>query len=268
MWARLRHPEWQTGGARPEGDTVTMQNIDRRTMLCAVAGGVLAAMTGAPGAGASPTRWNIPSGPVSAPIAVLSRLPGEGDRIALTVDDGASIPVVAAFAQFARDSGTQLTFFVNGANASWSVNAPALRRLVDSGQVQMANHTWSHPNLGRMGLSAVADQIRRNADFLRNTYGRDGTPYFRPPFGVHNGDIDRIAADQGYTSITMWSGDVGDSAPENEASLIAHATNSFQPGQIVLMHANLPAVTRCYGQLLELIHGRNLQTVTLQEVFA
>jgi peptidoglycan/xylan/chitin deacetylase (PgdA/CDA1 family) len=244
-----------------------MPYIDRRAMLCAIAGGVLAAIARAPVVGASPIRWCIPLGPVPAPAGVLTRVPGEGNRIVLTVDDGVSTPVVGAFAQFAQDSGTRLTFFVNGANPSWSVNAPALKPLVDSGQVQMANHTWSHPYLTRMGLSAVADQIRRNADFLRNTYGADGTPFFRPPFGAHNADIDRVAADQGFTSITMWSGDVGDSAPENESSLVARATKSFQPGQIVLMHANLPTITRCYGQLLELIHSRNLQTATLKEVF-
>ncbi|HEY3995734.1 MAG TPA: polysaccharide deacetylase family protein [Mycobacterium sp.] len=243
-----------------------MPYIDRRTMLCAVAGGVLAAMTRTPSATASPLRPPIPLGPV-APSIVITRLPGDGNRIALTVDDGASVPVVGAFAQFARDSGTRLTFFVNGANPSWAANAPALRPLVDSGQVLMANHTWSHPRLDRIGQGAAADQIRRNADFLRNTYGSDGTPFFRPPFGVHNPDIDRVAADQGYTSITMWSGDVGDSAPENEANLMNRATNSFQPGQIVLMHANLPTVTHCYGQLLDLIGSRNLQTVTLRDAF-
>lgn len=243
-----------------------MPYIDRRTVLCAVAGGVLAAMTGAPVVGAAGPRWQIPLGPV-APTIVLTRVPGEGNRIALTVDDGASTAVVSAFAQFARDSGTRLTFFVNGANASWSANAPALRPLVDSGQVQMANHTWSHPRLDRIGLTAAADQIRRNADFLRNTYGSDGAPFFRPPFGVHNPDIDRVAADQGYTLVTMWSADVGDSAPENESSLMARATNSFQPGQIVLMHANLPTITHCYGQLLDLIRSRNLQTATLRDVF-
>jgi len=237
-------------------------------MLSAIAAGVLAIITRAPVAAAFPIRLNIPMGPVPAPAVVITRVPGGDNRIALTVDDGVSTPVVAAFAQFARDSGTRLTFFVNGANPSWSVNAPALRPLVDSGQVQMANHTWSHPYLNRMALTAAGDQIRRNADFLRTTYGADGTPFFRPPFGVHNGDIDRVAADQGYTSITMWSGDVGDSAPESESSLVARAAQSFQPGRIVLMHANLPTITRCYGPLLDLIHSRNLQTTTLREVFA
>jgi peptidoglycan/xylan/chitin deacetylase (PgdA/CDA1 family) len=244
-----------------------MNNMDRRTMLCAVAAGVLAALSRAPAAGAAPVRWKIPLGRVPAPAGVLTRLPGDGNQLAFTVDDGASVPVVAAFAQFCRDSGTRLTFFVNGVNSSWSANAPALRPMVDSGQIQMANHTWSHPYLNRLGLGAVTDQIARNADFLKTTYGADGTPFFRPPFGVHNADIDRVAADLGYSTITMWSGSVGDSLPENETSLIANAGRSFQPQQIVLAHANLPTITHCYGQLIDIINSRNLQTVTLNDVF-
>lgn len=248
-------------------DNTHMEQVDRRTMLCAIAAAVLAAMTRTPAALGAPIRWSIPAGRLPAPSGALIQLPGGGNQLALTVDDGASVPVVDAFARFCRDTGTRLTFFVNGANPSWSVNAPALRPMVESGQVQMANHTWSHPYLNRMSLDAVADQIRHNADFLRSTYGSDGTPYFRPPYGVHNADIDKVAADQGYTTVTLWSGDVGDSRPENEASLIAHAARSFQPQQIVLIHANLPTVTHCYDQLLDLIHNRGLQTVTLNDVF-
>jgi peptidoglycan-N-acetylglucosamine deacetylase len=40
----------------------------------------------------------------------------------------------------------------------------------------------------------VADQIRRNADFLP-TYGVDGTPYFRPPYGRHTPTTHQIVAD-------------------------------------------------------------------------
>ena len=236
-------------------------------MLCAIAAVFLAATSRAL-ASAAPVRWKIPLGKMPAPAGMLTRLPGDGNQMALTVDDGVSVPVVGAFAQFAHDTGTRLTFFVNGAHSSWSVNAPALRPMVDSGQIQMGNHTWSHPYLNRMGLSAVGDQISRNTDFLKNTYGVDGTPFFRPPYGVHNADIDRVAADLGYTTITMWSGDVGDSRPENETSLVANAGKSFQPQQIVLIHANLPTVTHCYPQLIDMIHGRNLQTVTLKDVFA
>jgi peptidoglycan/xylan/chitin deacetylase (PgdA/CDA1 family) len=244
-----------------------MPTVDRRTVLCAIAVTVLAAAGRAAAAGATPARWNVPLSRMPAPTGVLTRLPGDGNQLALTVDDGASVPVVGAFAQFCHDTGTRLTFFVNGRNTSWSVNAPALRPMVESGQIQLANHTWSHPYLNRLTLTEVADQIRRNADFLRNTYGSDGAPFFRPPYGVHNINIDRVAADHGYRTITMWSGDVGDSRLESETSLIVNAGKSFQPQQIVLTHAIVPTITHCYAQLLNIIQSRGLRTVTLNDVF-
>ena len=60
---------------------------------------------------------------------------------------------------------------------------------------------------------------------------------------------------------------VGDSLPETPANLVACATRSFVPQQIVLAHANLPTITHCYDQLSQLITGRNLRTVTLNDVF-
>ena len=61
-------------------------------------------------------------------------------------------------------------------------------------------------------------------------------------------------------------GTVGDSLPE-QANLVACAQRSFAPQQIVLAHANLPTITHCYAQLEQLITSRNLQTVTLNDVF-
>src|ERR1700739_2158539 len=94
-----------------------MRPIDRRTLLCGITIGVLAAASRSPAARAFPTE--------RPPPGVLTQLPGNGNQLALTIDDGASAQVVGAFADFCRDSGTRLTFFANGANGSWSVNAPA-----------------------------------------------------------------------------------------------------------------------------------------------
>lgn len=232
--------------------------MDRRSLLRMAAFSVLAAA-------AKPAVAHADR--VPPPFGVLERLPGEGNRIALTIDDGTSTAVVAAFAQFCRDSGVRLTFFPNGVNPSWTVNAPMLRPMVDSGQIQMGNHTWSHPKLTQIGLSAVADQLQRNADFLRNTYGTDGAPFYRPPYGLHNADVDRVAADHGYSTVTLWSTHIGDSRPENETQLVSFASRNFNPQQIVLGHANLAPITHTYSQLVDIIQSRGLQTVTLNDVF-
>jgi peptidoglycan-N-acetylglucosamine deacetylase len=50
--------------------------------------------------------------------------------------------------------------------------------------------------------------------------------------------------------------------------LIANASQSFQPGQIVLAQANLPTITHCFDQLQGIIQSRNLQPVTLADAFS
>ena len=247
-----------------------MESLDRRTLLRGVAISVLIAMakpnspavadTG-PGPGGD-TPGRAPGNP-----GVVTRLPGTGNQLALTFDDGTNTAVVATLAQFCRDSGARLTFFPNGVNPTWTVNADLLRPMVDSGQIQLGNHTWSHPKLTQLSKDAVAEQIQRNADFLRNTYGTDGAPYFRPPYGLRNVETDSIAADLGYSTIALWSATIGDSRPENEQQLLGNASAAFQPQQIVLGHANLPPITHTYAQILDIIHSRGLQTVTLADAF-
>jgi len=143
-----------------------------------------------PGA-AQPAGAFAPSTPpppitrVPAPRGVITALPGTGNLLALTVDDGTSSDVVAAYTKFCTDTGVRLTFFVNGANRSWTDNAPALRPLVESGQVLLANHTWSHPDITTLSRTALREEITRNDTFLRSTYGITGLPFFRPPYGHH-----------------------------------------------------------------------------------
>ena len=119
-----------------------------------------------------PRRRPAPEIPLPGP-GVLSVLPGDGDLLALTVDDGVNTDVVRLYTQFAKDTGIRLTFFVNGTYRSWTDNAALLRPLVDSGQIQLGNHTWSHPDLTTLSAARIGDEITRNHTFLKNTFGVD-----------------------------------------------------------------------------------------------
>ncbi|PXX65498.1 peptidoglycan/xylan/chitin deacetylase (PgdA/CDA1 family) [Nocardia tenerifensis] len=208
-----------------------------------------------------------PGGPKTPiPAATITALPGPGSGMALTVDDGASPEVVGAYIKFARDTGARFTFFVTAYYDSWTIHRDALRPLADSGQIQLANHTWDHPDLTKLAAGAVASQLERAKTFLRNTFGVDGAPYYRPPFGRHNATVDKVAADLGYTVPTMWYGSLSDSGVITEEYLIECARKYFHPQTIIIGHANAPAVTHCYGQLVDIIKERNLSMVTLNDV--
>jgi peptidoglycan/xylan/chitin deacetylase (PgdA/CDA1 family) len=206
--------------------------------------------------------------PVDPPTGVVSRLPGEGTALALTIDDGVSEEVVGAYAQLAADTGVRLTFFPNGRYRSWTRHAAALRPLVDSGQVALGNHTWSHPDLTKLADADVAAEIARNRDFLQNTFGAGGTPFFRPPYGAHDERVDRIAADQGHPTVALWDGTLGDNKLLSGAEIVGYAQKWFTAQSIVIGHANHPPVTTVYGQLLDLLRERGLRTVTLADVWA
>jgi len=214
----------------------------------------------------------LPPPPLGARVPLpgggaLSKIPGQGDLLALTVDDGVNSEVVRAYTQFAKDTGIRLTFFVNGVYKSWTENLDMLRPLVDSGQIQLGNHTWSHPDLTTLPKDQIAQKIGRNDQFLKKTYGIGAKPFWRPPYGKHNAAVDAVAADFGYTVPTLWSGSLSDSTVITEDYIVQMADKYFTPQSIVLGHLNHQPVTHVYPQLVEIIRDRDLRTVTLNDVF-
>jgi peptidoglycan/xylan/chitin deacetylase (PgdA/CDA1 family) len=214
----------------------------------------------------------LPPPPPSARVrlpggGVLSQLPGKGDLLALTVDDGTNSEVVRAYTQFAKDTGIRLTYFVNGTYDSWTDNLALLRPLVESGQIELGNHTWSHPDLTTLSKGEIAKQLMRNDEFLKKTYGVGAKPYWRPPYAKHNADVDAVASDLGYSVPVLWSGSLSDSTLITEEYIVKMADQYFTPQSIVIGHLNHLPVTHVYPQLVEIIRARNLRTVTLNDVF-
>jgi peptidoglycan/xylan/chitin deacetylase (PgdA/CDA1 family) len=228
---------------------------------CTVNGQPRVAQAASAPAPAVVNRFPLPGG------GELSSLPGDGDLLALTLDDGVNSDVVRAYTQFAKDTGVRLTYFVNGRYASWTENKDLLRPLVESGQIQLGNHTWAHPDLATLPKDQVIDQLRRNHQFLTREYGVDARPYFRPPYGSHNPVVDGIAAELGYTVPTMWSGSLEDQNIIAETEIVKMADKYFNPQAIVIGHLNHLPVTHVYDQLVDVIRSRQLRTVTLDDVF-
>ena len=235
-----------------------------------------AALRGQLGTGHAPTGGaeNAAAPPVVEVISsggptILDRLPDTpgSRRFALTVDDGVSTEVLSAYVDFVVAARIRVTFFVNGVYDSWTVVRPKLAPLVESGQVQLGNHTWNHPNITKLAAAQITDELERNEAFLHNTYGVSGRPYFRPPYGDHDARTDALTSSLGFDRTVLWYGSLGDSSIVTPAQLVSAARQWFAAGRIVIGHANHDAVTHVYPQLLDLIRSRALQTVTLRDVF-
>ena len=205
---------------------------------------------------------------VPAPYGTIDRLPGEGSLLAWTIDDGTDAAVITAYAAFAAATGIRLTMFVTGTYFAWDENVATLAPLIASGQVQLANHTWSHPDLTTLDDAGIADELQRTHDFIGESFGVDARPYFRPPFGFHDERVDAVAAGLGYTVPTLWYGSLSDSAELSPEKIVELANQWFLPQHIIIGHLNWKPVTTVFDQLRSIIVDRGLTTVTLNDVFS
>lgn len=214
------------------------------------------------------TRQGVPQlARVPAPHSAITGLPGDGSLLAWTADDGTSSAVVGAYAAFAARTGLRFTLFATGTYGAWREQQAALAPLVASGQVQLANHTWSHPDLTSLSDQGIRDELQRTHDLLGELYSVDARPFYRPPFGYYDDRVIRVAAEIGYTTPTLWYGSLSDSGLVSEQLIVDLAHQWFLPQHIVIGNLNFEPVTHVFPQLHEVIRQRELTTVTLNDVF-
>src|SRR5256885_3206263 len=95
---------------------------------------------------ASPTNPKAPPTPTEPPITFNS-VHVDGPYIALTFDDGPNATLTPKLLDLLAARHLKATFFVVGQNAA--DHPEILKRAVREGH-EIANHSWSHPNLGKM----------------------------------------------------------------------------------------------------------------------
>jgi peptidoglycan/xylan/chitin deacetylase (PgdA/CDA1 family) len=202
----------------------------------------------------------LPGGPV-----VIREGPSTTNQIALTVDDGYCAGCVAAYTDFAERTGICLTFSPNGTyGPAWEPQAATLARLVERGQLQIINHTFTHQGLIGAGTSVVREELERNEAWIGSTFRTTSRPWWRPPYGQFDDAVQDAAAELGYDRLVMWNGSYADAQLVTPEFLLAQASQAFRPGGIVLGHANHPTVLSLFGPLVEMLHQRDLQPVTLR----
>ena len=194
-------------------------------------------------------------------------LPGEGKYIAWTVDDGADPEVVRAYAEFSRRTGTRLTFFINGQYPAFRQHRDLLLPLVKSGQLQIANHTYSHAALTSLTDEQIVQELTRNDEEIRRLFGVSSKPYFRPPYGYYDARVLAAAASCGFTRPVLWYGSLADSSNISSAEVYAYAEKYALAQHIVIGHLNYRGVVSELDRIRELLDRRGLTTVTIRDYY-
>lgn len=205
----------------------------------------------------------------AANVRAISELPAWGEkRTAWTVDDGTSPEAVKRYIRLVAENNLRLTFFVYSAMGSWLQNKKELLSLVESGQIQMANHTAHHPFLPGLSTKEIKRELMGAHNFMEKHFGVDARPFYRPPYGGISKRVIGAAAEIGYTKPMLWSGSLGDASNISAPRIVTLARRCFYDGSIVLAHANNLTSSRVFPKMLKIIETKGLNLVTLTDAFS
>jgi peptidoglycan/xylan/chitin deacetylase (PgdA/CDA1 family) len=196
------------------------------------------------------------------------RLPkSDVKRIAWTVDDGSSTEGVRDYLDFVERFDLRMTFFINSVYPAWRKNQQQIQELVENGNLQLANHTHSHPSMTRLSSAGIRQELRKCHSFIEDNFGVSAKPYYRPPYGRIDARVIEVANDIGYTSPVMWSGSLGDSASQRKQYILQLGNKWIQDRTILLDHFNQRTPRYVFKELAKMLKRRELLTVTLDDVY-
>ena len=239
--------------------------MNRRTFLAALGLAPVVAALGSEPAQAS--SYTLPHYTGWRARTVFRLKPGVGKRMAWTVDDGFSLAALSKYVQFIQRNNLRMTFFVVAGASPWKTMQPQLQPMIDSGQIQIANHTARHRDLTKLTTRMIQRELMDNHRFIQDTYGIDARPFFRPPYGAVNMRVVRAAAAVGYTTPVMWSGTLADAEKLRTARIAQFARRYVFDGVVLLAHANNLRTAPLFGYIWGLARRKGLHLVTLNDIY-
>lgn len=181
--------------------------------------------------------------------------------VALTFDDGPS-PVTDRLLQVLRDQGAKATFFLIGNKVA--ADPGAARRIADAG-MEVASHTWEHPNMTTIPVADIPSQLRKATQSVAAATGH--APYlYRPAGGLSNDAVRAEAGKQGLAEI-LW--DVIPFDWINDSDLAASAymlKTQIKPGSVVLLHDTYSSTVDLVYQFLPVLIANGYQMVTVSHL--
>jgi peptidoglycan-N-acetylglucosamine deacetylase len=171
----------------------------------------------------------VPTGCRATGASVRTHGPTNRKVVALTFDDGPA-PITGRFLDLMEREQVPGTFFMLGSQVGG--RQTMLKRMLAAG-FELANHSWSHADLGR-NPGRAPGEIRSTNAIIRRASGY--TPcLFRPPYGSIGGGLAGAARGQGMLSI-LWDVDPQDWRTPGAGAIAARILSATRPGSIILMH--------------------------------
>lgn len=249
------------------GDGVT--HYDRRTVLSGLGGLCLGgaanlSLTNNALADTVPAvpRTPMPSLTRHPGIVTLSRVRTQQPYVSLTFDDGPHPRHTPVLLDILAHYRVKATFYVIGQMVR---RYPEIaRRIVAEGH-EIANHTWTHPTLSRLGTRSVLREIDRTQQIVWDTVGAVPVT-LRPPYGAITRRQSRMLQAERNLPTVVWSVDPEDWRRPGSSVVAARMVRGARPGAIILAHDIHGPTVRAVPAAIEGISARGLRFATMSEL--
>jgi len=211
---------------------------------------------------------NTMSPPSSIPAAPkkhsYNNVNAEGPYLAITFDDGPHPVHTPRLLDILKERGIKATFYVIGKCVA--EYPEIVRRMVAEGH-EVGNHTWTHPQLTKLGAAALASEINQTNDAIFQAAGvRPAT--MRPPYGATNSSINKRLNDEFGLTVIMWSVDPLDWKIRKASHVSNHIIQNAGSGSIVLAHDIHPSTIDAMPPALDALLAKGQKFVTVSELIA
>lgn len=157
--------------------------------------------------------------------------PGFGRRLSITFDDGPNPSTTNMVLEELKKRNIKATFFVIGKNVD--AFPDSVKKIRDEGH-ELANHSYTHPPLGKMAEDKVRSEISRCQESIEKVSGVKAV-WFRPPYGSFYQKQQHITDDFGL-NVTTWSVDPFDWKKPGSSVVAQRVLSQSNPGSIILLH--------------------------------
>ena len=202
-----------------------------------------------------------PAPPKEPPITFNS-VHVDGPYIAMTFDDGPSATLTPKLLDILAAHHMKVTFFVLGEMVA--EHPEILARAAREGH-EIANHSWSHPNLAKMSQEGVRSQLQRTDDEIKSVTGKRPT-LFRPPYGSITERQKRWIHDEFGYDIILWEVDPLDWKRPGPAVVRNRILKETRPGSIVLSHDIHPGTIEAMPSTFDELEAKGFKFVTVSEL--
>ncbi len=184
------------------------------------------------------------------------------NSIAITFDDGPS-ENTSKILYVLEKYNAKATFFCIGKNIE--AFPQIAKQIFEDGHI-LGNHSYSHSKtFGFFRKDKLIEEIQRTDMAIKSIIGRF-PKYFRPPYGVTNPSI-AAAIKSTKHEVIGWNVRSMDGIISDEKKILKNILMNLKPGAIILLHDTKPHTVNALEQLLIKIRERNLNCITIEEMF-